>query len=478
MKLRWSKVLTLSLLSIILLTSCVSTNQKVVSIEVWHHYDGALKIAFDKLVTEFNETEGMGKGIIVEAFSQENLEAVETKIINTANKKVGAEEIPNIFLAYPDVVHKIDQMGIIVDLEDYMKKGEIKHYDFPYIGEGYIGKNAKLKMFPFVKATEIMMINKTDWDKFEEATGANVKEFETWEGLARLAEKYYDWTNRLSTEPDDGKAFFAKDDMANYILVGSQQLGQKVFEIEEDRGVVQIDNEIMRKLWDNYYIPYINGYYGPFGKFSSDDMKIGKIIAYVGSTGEVSYFPTNVTKGQNDSYKIEPLMLPVPNFENTEPSAVLQGANMVVLKSDERHERASVEFLKWVANEKNNRVFSITTGYLPVTKTLGSIESLGKRLEQSREIQISDKVKMSLPLAIEQIEEYNVYSDKAFNNSSAARDVLAKSLINRAKGDRIKVVELMKQGISRKEAVATIATESNFEQWVVRFKMEVRGVVK
>ena len=43
------------------------------AIEIWHYYNGAQKEAFDSLVTEFNETVGREKGIVVEAFSQGNV---------------------------------------------------------------------------------------------------------------------------------------------------------------------------------------------------------------------------------------------------------------------------------------------------------------------------------------------------------------------------------------------------------------------
>ena len=34
-----------------------------VSIEIWHYYNGPQKIAFDKAVSEFNETVGLEKGL-------------------------------------------------------------------------------------------------------------------------------------------------------------------------------------------------------------------------------------------------------------------------------------------------------------------------------------------------------------------------------------------------------------------------------
>ncbi len=324
MKGKLGKILALSVASIITFVACFNKNQKVVCIEIWHHYDGAQKIAFDKLVTEFNETEGIIKGIIVEAFNQGSIDELEKKIIDATYQNAGASELPNLFSAYPEEVHSMNKMDIIANLEDYMKKSDISNFSDIYIEECYIGADNHLRMFPIAKSTDIMMINKTDWLKFSNATGADLKDLSTWEGLARVAEKYYSWTSTQSSEPDGGKAFFAIDDMVSYMIAGSYQLGQHIFEIDDDLADVKIDNDIMRVLWDNYYIPYVNGYYGPFSKYSSDDLKTGKILAYVAPSGEITYFPSSVTINYNETYGIEPLFLPVPNFANTEPTAMLQ----------------------------------------------------------------------------------------------------------------------------------------------------------
>ena len=51
------------------------------------------------------------------------------------------------------------------------------------------------------------MLNKTDWDKFAEATGATYEDISTIEGITETARKYYEWTDSLTPEADDGKTF-------------------------------------------------------------------------------------------------------------------------------------------------------------------------------------------------------------------------------------------------------------------------------
>ena len=59
------------------------------NLEIWHYYNGVQKTAFDQMVQEFNETIGLEKGIIVEAFSQGNISDLTEKVVDAANKKVG-----------------------------------------------------------------------------------------------------------------------------------------------------------------------------------------------------------------------------------------------------------------------------------------------------------------------------------------------------------------------------------------------------
>ena len=48
--------------------------------------------------------------------------------------------------------------------------------------------------------------------------------------------------------------------MANYLLIGAQELGCTIFEVDGDgRLMLHFDRDIIRKLWDSYYVPFIKG---------------------------------------------------------------------------------------------------------------------------------------------------------------------------------------------------------------------------
>lgn len=455
---------------IFILVGCPEEQDQKVSLEIWHYYNGAQKIAFDQLIEDFNETIGLEKGIIVEAFSQGNISQLKENVVESVNQKVGASEVPNMVTAYPEVAYTLDQLGMVTNLEDYITAEELNHYVDSYIEEGRLGKDNKFKIFPTAKSTEVMMVNKTDWDQFAQATGATTQDLATWEGIRRISELYYDWT--------DGKSFFGRDALANYMLVGAKQLGEEIFQINGDEVAINLDPDAMRKLWDHYYIPYISGYYTSYGKFSTDDAKTGEIIALVGSTTAATYFPEDVTIGDKQRYNIELLVLPLPNFEKAGLNAVQQGAGIVVLKSDHAQEQASVEFLKWFTQGARNLEFALETGYLPVKKESYNMEVFQQILQDKTRQGLSKQLQLTMPLAMEQVMTYDLSATKAFKQGGESRAILESSLEDQAKIDREKVRQLMEQGVKHRDAVQRFATQDNFEAWLRQLQESLREAVR
>lgn len=198
--------------------------------------------------------------------------------------------------------------------------------------------------------------------------GASYDDLSTLEGLIATAESYYNWTDAQTPTADDGHALFGRDAMANYMLVGAKSLGCQIFEVKDGVMTLNFDKEVIRKLWDYYYVPYIKGYFSSSGRFRSDDIKTGNILAYVGSTSSASFFPNQVTTDDSEGHAITMKALPCPEFADSEPYAVQQGAGMVVTRGSDEEISASVEFLKWFTDQEHNLAFSIASGYLPVTK--------------------------------------------------------------------------------------------------------------
>ncbi len=468
----------------LILTGCVNTNRNKykmdknnsVAVKIWHYYNGIQKIKFDKMIDEFNNTDGKDEGIIVEAFNQGSINEIKEKILDTANKKVGTGSMPDAFMAYPDTAYEIAKLGLVSDFNKYITDDEMKEYIEAYIDEGKLESGNNLKIFPIAKSTEILMVNKTDWDKFQRETNADANDLRTWEGISRLAKQYYDWTDSKTDILNDGKAFFGRDAMANYMIIGSKQLGKELFEVKNSKLTLNIDEKIMRKLWDNFYIPYINGYYGCYGRFRSDDAKTGDIIALVGSTSSAEYFPDSVITNDEKSYDIEPMILPLPKFKDGEGYMPQQGAGMVMIKSDSKHEFAITEFLKWFTTSDRNIKFSINSGYLPVKKEANNEEVIQNKISESRTIDIAKKSKKAIFTAMEQEKDYKFYSSKAFEGGNKARDILEKSMLDKAKADRDEIKIQLNKGILKSEVIKKYDTDDNFKKWLDELRNNMRDI--
>ena len=348
----------------------------VTHITVWTYYNGDQLESFNKLVDQFNETTGREKGIRVESASQGSVSDLETNVMDAAQGKVGAAAMPNIFSAYADTAYALDQMGMLVDLSQYLTEDERARYVQGYLDEGDFDGDGSMKIFPVAKSTELMFLNETDWEKFAQATGAAYDDLSTVEGLVATAGAYYDWTDAQTPKPDDGKALFGRDAMANYMLVGARQLGDTLFEVQDGKMTLNFDKDVARKLWDNYYVPFVKGYFAANGRFRSDDVKTGALLGCVGSCASATFFPKQVMPGDNQVHDIEMKVLPAPRFAGSEKVAVQQGAGMVVTTGTEAEINGAVTFLKWFTEPQNNIAFAVESGYLPVTTAANDMDAI------------------------------------------------------------------------------------------------------
>lgn len=433
---------------------------KVTNIMVWTYYNGDQLESFTSLVDQFNETVGAQKGIKVSTESQGSVNDLETSVMDSAEGKVGAAAMPNIFSAYADTAYALDQMGMVVDLAPCLTEEEKAQFVEGYLSEGGFGEDDSIKIFPVAKSTELLFLNDTDWQAFADAADVRYEDLATMEGLTATAEKYYNWTDAQTAAPDDGKALFGRDAMANYMLVGAQQLGDTIFAVKDGRMTVNFERDVARRLWDNYYVPFVRGWFAATGRFRSDDIKTGNVLAYVGSSSSATFFPTRVTNDANESHEISLKTLPAPQFEGGEAVAVQQGAGMVVTAAKEEEVKASVEFLKWFVRAENNIAFSVGSGYLPVTRKANDMQEI-----LASGLTLDDNMQQTLAVAVDTVNGNRLYTPHAFAGSNSARKVLEYGLSDLAAADRETVVQRIAEGQSAAEAEAEFLTDEYFEAW-------------
>lgn len=474
--------MTAAVLSVCLLAGCGKAEElpdaeHPITVSIWHYYNGVQQIAFDELVKEFNETVGREQGIYVEGKSQGDVTQLEDAVLASIRKEVGSEETPDMFSCYADTAFSIERMGGLADISEYLTEKELDTYMDSYIEEGRIGKNGELCIFPTAKSSEIFMLNRTEWEKFAEDTGASTDDLATLEGVVETARRYYEWTDGLTPDiKNDGKAFYGRDAMANLFIIGSMQLGSEIFQVQSGKVTLNIDKSIMKRIWDTWYVPYVKGYFGAYGRFRSDDVKIGEVAAYTGSTASAMYFPDAV-EGEDGIRPIDYMVLPAPRFADGDAYAVQQGAGMVVSRTTKAREYACVTFLKWFTEEENNIVFGCTSGYMPVKKAAYDTQVLD-RVIKDHGLEVQEKTYDTLREAFRTVKECTMYTNKAFEGGTDARKVLESHLSDWAAADRESVKALMEQGKSLEEAAADFTSEEAFEAWFDSFDKALREAVE
>lgn len=410
--------------------STAQGNTEPVNLSVWTYYNGDQLESFNKLVDTFNDTVGKEKNITVESYSQGSVNDLETQVMAAAQGKVGASAMPNIFMAYADTAYAMDQMGELADLAPYFTDEERAAYVDSYLTEGDFDDSGSIKIFPVAKSTELLFLNDTDWKLFAAATGAQYSDLETVEGLVKTAEAYYNWTDAQTDTPNDGKM------------------------------TMGLSEDVARKLWDNYYVPYIKGWAAASGHFRSDDIKIGSILAYIGSNSSATYFPTQVMLSDTESHDIELKVLPTPHFEGCEKVSVQQGAGMAVAKTTDAEVEASVVFLKWFTQPENNIAFAVGSGYLPVTHAANDMDAI-----HSSGLALTGNMENVLMEAVDAVNTNELYTTKAFEGGTDARSKLNYSMSDIATADRATVEERLAAGESAEEAEAGFLTDEYFEAW-------------
>jgi multiple sugar transport system substrate-binding protein len=436
-----------------------------ITVSVWNYYNGSVKDKFDSLVTEFNDTVGADMGIVVEAQSYGDVNELADAVFDSANKEIGTMPMPDVFAAYPDNAFRIDKVSELVNLKEYFSEDELGEIREEFLTEGIFDSQQSLKILPIAKSTENLYINNTYWNEFSAKTGASLEDLRTWEGLVKTAEEYNEYS---------GKAFFGIDGNANYMLVSSMQLGDELFVVEGDKVTLNFSQETAYRIWVNYYIPYINGYFAKSGRFSSDDARTGLIAAYVGSTAGASYFPSEVAMGDN-YVAVDVMTLPYPYFDGSKAYAVQQGAGMCISKSDEAHEYAASLFLKWFIDLPQNTKFAVTTAYLPVKSQALNADSILAEMES--ENIYNSAVKKSIVTTIGMLKTHSLYGNKPFEGSYEIRTIIETNLLDRVKSDLEVLNHRVENGENRLDVIKELSSMEQFKNWYQEFTAEIQSAL-
>lgn len=454
------KRLLLVLLALCLVLTGCSTKKTAepIALTVWHYYNGAQQENFQAQVNAFNRTVGLENNIVVTAQAMGSIGALHECVTDAFAGKVGAFALPDLFASYTDTAWDYAQQGRLADLAPYCTQEELDALHPAYVAEGRLGYADKLFILPTLKSTEALYLNWTAWEPFAAACGVTTDDLTTWEGLGEVAEKYYQWSG--------GKHFFGRDAYANYLLVGSVELGDAVFQTNGDQADFHLNAQVFRRMWDCFCVPYAKGYFDAAGRYRSDDMKTGELIAYVGSTSSASFTPTKVTDAAGQSTDITVRVLPAPSFAGVETRcAVQQGAGMAVVKSTEAREKAAMVFLRYLIQPDVNLSMALASGYMPVTISAAAPESIRAAMAKA-EVSESSIVGQSLLVSAETVFTRSLVYAPPFQKHYQARNLLANLLSKECTQLRTQYDAALAAGSTPEDAAAQCLGDEAFNQWL------------
>lgn len=477
------KFLCAAMSLLLCLSACKSKNpldpKNPIVVSLWHYQDGSAKVQLDAQISLFNETVGKEQGIVIDAQSRGNSMQLAEVVFDAVSKKIGSDPMPNIFTAYPDNAYRIDKLVGLVDLEDYFTKTELDAYYPPFLENDRIGEEDTLKLLPVSKSTEAVFLNQTDWDKFSTATGATVEALATWEGITKTAEDYYNWTDAQTAEPNDGKAFWGVDSMYHFMLMASKQNGEDLYGTDANGDMVFTYSEALaQRIWDNYYVPYISGWYAKNNTYTSADVAAGTIIASVMSTAGGNYFPTEMMESKSEGYPVVCTVLPYPYLTDGALFAPIRGMDMCISKSDSAHEYGAAVFLKWLTAPEQNSIHTASIGFLPVQNQALTEQAIAAARAQVLEDTPNPAITMSLQCAQKMLKTYTLYNSKPFAGDYDIKQLLETSLPTLAKQDLEQINLQLQQGESRQALLEEYGGQSHFQQWYNTLVTEAQKIIK
>ncbi|MDI3536202.1 MAG: multiple sugar transport system substrate-binding protein, partial [Eubacteriaceae bacterium] len=328
---------------------------------------------------------------------------------------------------------------------------------------GGIFDEDRFLIVPTVKSTEILYANQTALNEFFVATGQNASSLTSWEGAYQMAQQYYQYSG--------GRSLIGIDSLANYIIIGNRQLGVQIIDGANSQAV--LNRQAMKKVFDVYYGGMSMGYFNAVGKFRSDDIKSGDLLAFVGSTSGAAYFPTWIEKDNTQS-DIDFLALKYPVFEGGEDIAVSQGAGIAVTASTPEKEEGAALFLKWLTDPEQNIEFAMNTGYLPVEKAAYDSDGVSQKLTEMAAGETAEQnVAAVYQIALDQVEEGKTYASLPFNGSYTVRTYLEDSLESMCQSGKENAQALRDTGLDDDAVLKQLDLDARFEEWYAMVKNEL-----
>lgn len=477
-KIAVSLILALSAITIVGCSSNSTSEQynllsvdEPITVTLWHYYAGSALETLTKITDDFNQGIGAENGVKVQIVSKPSISDLEIELSESAQGVVYADEMPSMFLAYADKILELQEQGVISDMNQFFTEEDKDFLIEDFLHSGII--NEEQVMMPVVKSTELMYLNDTTWNEFSNVYGYTYEDISTWDGILEVSKTYYDYTDELTPNIDnDGKAFFGMDSINNFIIVSSMQKNVDMFDAVN--GKANIDEDVVREIFDFYMESWGMGYMDSIAKYRTDDIRSGNLMSFIGSSAGFVYMPewmeVNGTK-QDIQWKA----IQYPYYNGGEHKVVSQGAGIAVSKISDQQQQACALFLNYFWED--NISFAIESAYVPVTNEFLNM-SVDERNEKFDEQEFDEEIIRAYDLVSEQIENGMLYQSNPFYGSYIIRTEIGYSFEKTATNIRQIVLDKTKNGMSRQEAFNDIDLEKYYDEMMELFykTLDSKGV--
>ena len=281
-------------------------------LSIWHVYGEQADSPMNRLLTEFNDTVGREKGILLNVTNMTNSAAIGGQLQDAKAGKPGALDLPDLFSA-----HSADAsaLGIenLVDWNDWFTAEDMAAYVPGFVQDGII--DGKQVVFPVSKSTQLI--------------------FCALDYPLRLVE-------------------------LNALEQGSGELYKGSW--------YDLTNETFRASWMEFARALVQGDILVSDLYSNTQVMTGETLAGLGSSAAILYYNDFVTYPDNTTEPTDLLLAPLPHAAGTATPLMPQaGVGLCAFKTTEQKAEAAAVFLRWLTEQQRNLEFAADTGYMPVS---------------------------------------------------------------------------------------------------------------
>lgn len=272
-------------------------------LSIWHVYGEQADSPMNRLLTEFNDTVGREKGILLNVTNMTNSAAIGGQLQDAKAGKPGALNLPDLFSAHPA---DASALGIenLVDWNDWFTAEDMAAYVPGFVQDGII--EGRQVVFPVSKSTQLIFLNGSQYARFAADTGAQLSTLATWDGFFEMAGAYRQWSQ--------GKPFCALDYPLRLVELNALEQGSgKLYK----GSWYDLTNETFRASWMEFARALVQGDILISDLYSNTQVMTGETLAGLGSSAAILYYNDFVTYPDNTTEPTDLLLAPLPHAAGT-----------------------------------------------------------------------------------------------------------------------------------------------------------------